>query len=1467
MKNLITIFLKLSVFIFFIMINFTFSQDRIIEKAEDLLKNYSPPQGQFNDPLETPEDAWQKFFKEKREKNSYEIYPKSSSGTGLFGFYYNNTNLNGNPLLTRIDTVINFTWSGSPGPGINADNFSVRWIGEIEAQYSEIYTFYVNVDDGMRLWIDNNLLIDKWGTTGEYNNSIRLIAGKRYKIKIESYEATGSATARLYWSSPSTIKTIVPKSQLYPVYLPLEVRTMPSYYISESYANAVVGEPITVWGSASGGDWKFSFKLEFGDDTDTTGIVTNPRFIGTTHTYNTSGLKLITLTVWDSLGNSASSQSQILVFSPANADTTIRVNIAIEKGLLYLYKNQYPSGYWYDAYGNTGATGMSILAFEENGHLPTNKPSYDIYAEPVTNGLNYLFSQKASRNFISMQTYGNPDTDGDGIGVYFTSNSSKEQYANGIALLAVLGAHRNIESAQMDTIKVAPFIGQTYYDFIVDALDMIYYSQTDAGGGRGGWRYCVNCASYGSSDNSAVQWPVLVLEVAQNVWGMNIPTFVKNELKVWLNNSQNSSNGGFGYTTSSEYIDLAKTGAGISTYAFLGYTTDSSKIINALNYLNNYWYANSFSHPEITGQFTGNTYALYAIMKGMRLINNRKGIDSVGAHDWYREYITHLLTNATWGQKPDGSWNGSYVLSSSYANSPPLSTAFAILTLTPGVVQSVPVAKIEPIGSVPPNYAFQVDGSRSWHTDPTRAIIEWRWDFNTSDGIDWNSPDAYGPRPINPGYPDTGIYQIRLRVKDNSNPPKYDEENITIFVTLGNHPPVAVPIPPVRGFFYTTSIPGCIFLDGRASYDPDEGDSIIQYKWDLNGDGIFTDAINETLTICYNYVYHGIIGLRVFDTYGDSGTAYTNIIASRMDLLVDNFCVQPNITYPGDTINVYAYFQKIDSIPSTDILVRFYDEWPRANGNQIGNDFFINLPALGRDSIKTKIVIPNINEQGLRNFYVYVDANNQVFEMDEINNLSFVPVEVLTHLDPPNIIYPVDSSLEVSVNPVMIWNKVYGAINYEVQLSTSNDFDPVHIIYQNTITDTFIQIIGLEFDKQYFWRVKALHRGLQSSFSEASIFTTLSQVTIPTSKGWNIVSVPMKVKDYYKDKLFPSSSSSAFKFQNGYILEDTLENKLGYWLKFSDDQTNDIRGSFINADTFYLSEGWNLIGSISYAVPVVSIISEPSTIIDSYFYGYNSGYFISDTIKPGKGYWVKVSESGKLLLSFETIVKSSKVYSSVDFSNFNKLIFTTSDGQERIIYFDKKLDRQFISEKFDLPPTPPMGIFDVRFASNRIVEVIDENISGEYPIRISSAQFPLTIKWEIKSNISTFLKIGDKEILLHGNGQIKCIDSNFQLLLKLIGKSNLPEKYSLYQNYPNPFNSLTTIKYSLPNASQVNLSVYNTLGQKVAILIDEKKDAGYHEVTFDASVLPSGVYFYRIHAVEQNSGKTYTETKKLLLIK
>lgn len=137
---------------------------------------------------------------------------------GLAGEYYNNIQLSGTAALTRTDAIIDFNWrQGSPDAALGVDRFSIRWSGKIKPLYDEQYTFYTTSDDGIRVWVNGQSVIDSWtkqsGT--ERKGNITLKAGQLYDIKVEYYENEGDARVRLMWESASQAKETVPASALY----------------------------------------------------------------------------------------------------------------------------------------------------------------------------------------------------------------------------------------------------------------------------------------------------------------------------------------------------------------------------------------------------------------------------------------------------------------------------------------------------------------------------------------------------------------------------------------------------------------------------------------------------------------------------------------------------------------------------------------------------------------------------------------------------------------------------------------------------------------------------------------------------------------------------------------------------------------------------------------------------------------------------------------------------------------------------------------------------------------------------------------------------------------------------------------------------------------------------------------------------------------------------------------------------
>ena len=143
------------------------------------------------------------------------------SGSGLDGAYYSDQfqTFTNSPTLQRIDATVDFDWgTGSPDSSISVDDFTVRWTGAVQPQFSQTYTFYTKTDDGVRLWVNGQLLIDEWVDQGatEWSATIALNAGQKYSITMEYYENGGGASAQLSWSSPSLAKSVIPQPSCIP---------------------------------------------------------------------------------------------------------------------------------------------------------------------------------------------------------------------------------------------------------------------------------------------------------------------------------------------------------------------------------------------------------------------------------------------------------------------------------------------------------------------------------------------------------------------------------------------------------------------------------------------------------------------------------------------------------------------------------------------------------------------------------------------------------------------------------------------------------------------------------------------------------------------------------------------------------------------------------------------------------------------------------------------------------------------------------------------------------------------------------------------------------------------------------------------------------------------------------------------------------------------------------------------------
>lgn len=356
--------------------------------------------------------------------------------------------------------------------------------------------------------------------------------------------------------------------------------------------------------------------------------------------------------------------------------------------------------------------------------------------------------------------------------------------------------------------------------------------------------------------------------------------------------------------------------------------------------------------------------------------------------------------------------------------------------------------------------------------------------------------------------------------------------------------------------------------------------------------------------------------------------------------------------------------------------------------------------------------------------------------------------------------------------------------------------------------------------------------------------------------GWNIFSIPVHAPDMAKTTLLPAATSPVYGFDNGYKTNNTLANGKGYWIKYPSSVLN-ICGLSLNSNSINANKGWNLIGVYETDVPLNNITTIPANNLDSPFYGYNNGYVTvktGESVISGKGYWIKVKNDCIITWTLGASKSNNEFARNYEIDkNWTKLIVVDAKGKSGVLYLSKK---SINTNNYELPPLPPNEIFDIRWSSQSSVETIInspilEISTLDFPVKIIVEGSDIEIKDAINGQMyKKFVK--DKESVTLDNPQL----SKLQVISK-----EIPIEFGLEQNYPNPFNPTTKIKYAISERGIVKIILYNILGEKIEVLVNDLKDAGKYEIEWSAKNFPSGVYVY-----ELASGKNRL-VKKLILIK
>jgi hypothetical protein len=352
---------------------------------------------------------------------------------------------------------------------------------------------------------------------------------------------------------------------------------------------------------------------------------------------------------------------------------------AIAAGVEWLADQQHPDGFWPHEWAECAVTAMAIKKLEH--HAVDPKWGYDLpspfheeypYKEHIEKGFAWLLENCADTIEIGVQPAGDPDSDGDGIGVYFDGYNT---YSSGIALMALC------EAVELDrVVERGPLTGWTYEEVARDTMDYLAFGQNDGGLERGGWGYAEN---QGSGDNSNSGYATLGLGFAEAAWplgcGFTIPGFVKDELNIWIGTIQDpvdgdADDGGSYYNPAwlpdNPWVNILKTGNLLQQMALVGDTASTGRVLDALDYLQRHWYDANQDPGWNGGAGPASYQATFTTMKGLTSLGQYHEFGDPPI-EWQADFQMELLNE----QYPDGHWEGCTW------GDPVLCTTWALLTL------------------------------------------------------------------------------------------------------------------------------------------------------------------------------------------------------------------------------------------------------------------------------------------------------------------------------------------------------------------------------------------------------------------------------------------------------------------------------------------------------------------------------------------------------------------------------------------------------------------------------------------------------------------------------------------------------------------------------------------------------------------------------------------------------------------
>ena len=395
--------------------------------------------------------------------------------------------------------------------------------------------------------------------------------------------------------------------------------------------------------------------------------------------------------------------------------------------------------------------------------------------------------------------------------------------------------------------------------------------------------------------------------------------------------------------------------------------------------------------------------------------------------------------------------------------------------------------------------------------------------------------------------------------------------------------------------------------------------------------------------------------------------------------------------------------------------------------------------------------------------------------------------------------------------------------------------------------------------------------------------------SIPVAEGTNWISLGVEATNMSLNNVFSrtrpregdavigQTGFNQFVLGTGWVgTLDSLDPGIMYKLKISGDSSVDLIGQRVDGDDrpINLSQGWNWLGYLpDEALPlsdaVASLTHSSGDVIRSQtafsqFSGESSSWVGNlNTMSPGAGYKLFRGSSGTLTypgagtenaIQMEMMQIASDPGWEVNAADFEQGMAVTG----RLT-----LDGDVVTGRGTILSAWVDG--ELRGVT-RAINVMDQwlyfmNVYGlpsesELNVEFQAWDPVLGLYEQLEGSV----KFAPESVAGTPRNPVE-LQGSLATSLDDVTDAGIPDRFELSQNYPNPFNPTTRINFALPEAADVRLEVYNIIGQRVAVLVNEQRQAGYHNIMFDASHLASGVYLYRIQA------GSFTQTQKMMLVK